>query len=150
MNATEARDKVAAILLQANVSFTATYAGETTRKDWKCDAWNIRLASGKAFLQTSYYTGLGLRAGNAKLPKSSVFYRVKPVTPSAADVLHSLTMDASASDESFPDWCANYGYSDDSIDAFETYRACCKIGQDLRGVLKPETIAAIRDSLQDY
>ena len=149
MNATETKDAVAAILTQAQVSFAVTYSGETTRPDsgkgWKRDAWNVRIASGKAFLETSYYTGLGLRS-KAK----NRFLQDRPQKPAAADVLHSLTLDAQANDMSFQDWCGDFGYSDDSIEAFDTYRACCKIATQLRAVFKPETLADIRAALQDY
>lgn len=144
MNATATQDKIASILSAAQVSYAVTYCGQTKRDNWECDAWRVRLANGKQIMETDYFTGLGLRS------KKVHFVASKPVAPKSADVLHSLTLDSTAGDQSFFDWCAEYGYSDDSLKALDTYRACCKIAQDLRRIFKPETLAAIREALQDY
>jgi hypothetical protein len=37
--------------------------------------------------------------------------------PPLADILYSLLLDSEAADESFEDWCANFGYDSDSIAA---------------------------------
>ena len=43
------------------------------------------------------------------------------------DVLYCLTMDAQCVEYSdFEDWCAEFGYDDDSISAKKTYDACCE------------------------
>jgi len=44
--------------------------------------------------------------------------------PDIADVLSSLVSDASGTDQPFTDWCADYGYSDDSRKAEAMYREC--------------------------
>lgn len=72
------------------------------------------------------------------------------VSPSLSDVLHSLLMDGSAITETFQDWCANYGYSDDSIKALETYQTCVKEGQALAKVFTPAELNDLRDIFQDY
>ena len=41
--------------------------------------------------------------------------------PTAEDVLQSLLSDASSADESFEDWCGEYGYDTDSRKAERTY-----------------------------
>ena len=56
----------------------------------------------------------------------------KPVFPGVASVLHSLMLDAQALDQSFADWCDDLGYDDDSISAFDTYRACCENGKNCK------------------
>lgn len=77
-------------------------------------------------------------------------YDDKPRKPKVADVLHSLILDASAADENFHDWCANYGYSDDSIKAMNTYRACLEVAVALRKHFSPDTLRTVRELLQDY
>lgn len=72
------------------------------------------------------------------------------VSPTLADVLHSLLMDSSAADETFSVWCANYGYSDDSIKALETYQACVKEGQALAKAFTPAELNQLREIFQDY
>lgn len=90
-----------------------------------------------------YYTGA------AWVEKARVSYMPdKPIPPSYDDVIHSLLMDASACEQSFEDWCSEYGYDSDSIKALETYRACQKNADKLRkaGV----NIEAERERLADY
>ena len=122
------------------------YVGETTRdNNWQCDQWRVQLTSKAGFWSTDYFTGLGHRIK----PKQSW---AKPVVkrPKVADVLHSLILDASAADENFHDWCAEYGYSDDSIKALNTYKACLETAQALRKHFSPDTLRTVRELLQDY
>ena len=107
------------------------------------DAWRVTI--GKQYGNkagqwvTTYYTGVGHRN---KLTK-------RPTRPTVTDVLHSLFMDASAADENFSDWCANYGYSDDSIKALNIYKACIDIAQNLRRQFDPATRANIQAIIQE-
>jgi hypothetical protein len=119
------------------------YVGEITRNDWPCDQWRVTISSKAGYWSTDYFTGLGLR-------KKAKFGPNLPRKPKIADVLHSLTMDASAADQNFHDWCAEYGYSDDSIKALNTYKACLEIGVAMRKHFSPETVRQIRELLQDY
>ena len=121
------------------------YVGETMRGDWPCDQWRVSLSSKAGHWSTDYFTGLGHRA---KARQS--WAKPTPRKPKVADVLHSLTMDASAADQNFHDWCAEYGYSDDSIKALNTYKACLEIGVAMRKHFSPETVRQIRELLQDY
>jgi hypothetical protein len=45
-------------------------------------------------------------------------------TPKLEEVLNCLFLDSMAHEESFPDWCDNFGYSNDSIKAKQIYEAC--------------------------
>lgn len=121
------------------------YVGETTRNnDWQCDQWRVTLSSKAGFHSFDYFTGLGLRH------KPDSWGKRKPSKPKVADVLHSLILDASAADENFHDWCANFGYSDDSIKAMNTYKACLETAQALRKHFSPDTLRNVRELLQDY
>lgn len=60
----------------------------------------------------------------------------KPIdSPTLLEVCYSLALDASGADESFEDWCGNYGYDTDSRKAKKLHKACQKIafklGRDL-------------------
>jgi len=61
-----------------------------------------------------------------------------------------LTLDAQTLDQSFTDWCAEFGYDDDSISAFDTYRACCENSKKLQKVFSRDTLVKIEELLQDY
>lgn len=115
------------------------YVGETIRDNsWKCDQWRISITSKAGFWSTDYFTGTGLR----RKPKAS-WDSPKPVKPKVADVLYSLFNDAQASDLNFHDWCDEYGYSDDSIKAMNTYKQCLEIATYLRKHFSPDQRAAI-------
>lgn len=158
---TEISNKVSELLASAKITYSARYVGETVRDDkWKCDAWRVSFtpANGRG-METDYFTGLGLRkapAGMRPQYPANTTGRIewerrwlKPQQPTAADVLHSLVLDAEADYMSFRDWCDNFGYSDDSLQALDCYRACCETAVKLRTVFRPETLAAIREAVQE-
>ena len=66
-----------------------------------------------------------------------------PNDPSLEDVLYSLLSDSTAGrcGESFGEFCENYGYDDDSRNAFKVYEACqdqytkmCRLGVDFEAL----------------
>lgn len=120
------------------------YVGETVRdNDWRCDQWRITLQNRAGQWNTDYFTGLGHR-------KVNKWKESKPVKPEILGVLHSLFMDAQAADYNFSDWCAEYGYSDDSMKAFNIYKQCCEIAVQLRKYFNAETRTAIQQAIVDY
>lgn len=136
------------------------YVGQTKRdQSWDCDQWRVTISSRAGLHSFDYFTGLGLRetlrgVRAMNVPNNRFVKRqweaTKPKKPKVSDVLHSLIMDASAADENFHDWCSNYGYSDDSIKAMNTYKACLEIAVALRKHFSPDTIRQVRELLQDY
>ena len=108
------------------------------------DQWRVTLSSKSGCHSFDYFTGLGLRH------KPDSWGKRKPKKPKVADVLHSLILDASAADENFLDWCENYGFSDDSIKAMNTYKACLETAVVLRKHFPPDTLRTVRELLQDY
>lgn len=121
------------------------YVARTRRDEWECYEWRVTVSSKAGTWTVPYYCGLG----HATKPKHS-FMPSKPIAPSVDDVLHSLILDASAANENFKDWCANYGYSDDSIGALNTYRECLNTATMLRKHFGRETIAELETQLQDH
>jgi hypothetical protein len=131
------------------------YIGETVRDSWKCDQWRGTISSKAGVYSFDYFTGLGHRKARKDAPKCG-FPRntigaeqwekqwVKPVQPKIADVLYSLFMDANAADNNFHDWCADYGFSDDSIKALNTYKQCLDTATALRKHFSPDQRQAIQ------
>ena len=155
--ANETQQNVATLLETWGVSFSARLIGETKRDDWVCDEWRVTIRS----LETSYYTGTGHRKmKKGAIPttarKGCVAYaewekrNIVAVAPCAADVIYSLLSDSEAGDMAFSDWCENFGYSNDSIKALNTYRACEEIGRSLRKVFSAKQVAELREVLSDY
>lgn len=124
-----------------------TYVGEAVRdNNWKCDQWRVSMANKAGYWSTDYFTGLGFRKATSKHPG---FNQPKPVKPKIADVLYSLFMDANAANLNFSDWCDEYGYSDDSIKALNTYKQCLEIATALRKYFSPEQRAAIQSIIEE-
>ena len=121
------------------------YVGEALRSwaplKWATvDQWAITVFDEDGNLHVfDYYTGLGLRNG-----------RNEPMQPKVADVLYSLLSDASAEQRNFHEWCSDYGYSTDSINAFNVYSACLDTAQALHKCFSPEMLAELRDLLAEY
>ena len=138
-------------LANTNTTMTAQYLGHwPCLGEWLTSQWQItftRQGVNKAFtftfsqsLQASWdymdtgngigwrkHKGLPSNLRQNHWPKTSEQYRVGPYTltpakrpPSAYDVLACLTK---YDPGTFKDFCADSGYSDDSMKALETYRA---------------------------
>jgi hypothetical protein len=120
------------------------YVGEVIKAEWPHDLWRVEFSNASGFWSTDYKTGLGLRA-KAK----NRFFPDRPVKPTIRQVMESLLLDASAADQNFNDWCAEFGYSSDSINASNIYRACMETGEALNKYLGRETMAQIRAALNE-
>jgi hypothetical protein len=148
------------------VTFAVKFIAATKRDDWECDEWRATFTKDKVSISFAYFTGTGHR----KIPKASAHeaarmrraygntcerqpaYKAlfKPVAPDAASVLYCLLLDASANNQSFLDWCSDFGYDSDSIKAQNTYNECCKTAQELRKVFNHDMQQALQEALQDF
>lgn len=134
--------------LPVKIEYVTRHAGlqrDFDEKPWPCFEWRVTLSGKNGMWSTPYYCGMG----HVTKPKHS-FAEPKPKAPSVADVLHSLTLDASAESDNFRDWCENYGYSDDSIRALNIYRQCLDTGVALRKYLGRDVVAQIAKQLEDH
>lgn len=177
MTTNEIETAVMAILKDAGTSYKIHSAGQNLVRDgWECDGWRAELTNGRFTETFDYFTGLGHRAPVTDTQRIAASYEFqgltvadkkgatnygkrylkrvqelrKPQPPHIAGVLHSLILDASARNESFPDWCANFGYDDDSIKALNTYKACCEEGNKLSRVVPRDALVKLSEVLQDY
>lgn len=148
MTTQEIENLVNEFLASLSVSYKVVKVGENTGdNNWEHDVWTVAFsrAGKKEVFITSFKTGLGLRR------KSKTSYMPPyPVVPNAASVLHSLAMDSEAINDSFNNWCDNFGYDSDSIKALNTYQECCKIGKEFNKLFDRKEIEALREMLQDY
>lgn len=89
------------------------------------------------------------------LANQAVFDKLKqPVKMDVADPLHCILMDARGSDQPFEDWCADYGYDDDSRKAEAIWKQCRhtldEINRCVPGGMDGEAITKAEEILQDY
>lgn len=141
--------------LQAwNIAQNMQYQGVSNPFDsQEMDSWRVtfnkqtRQNPAKPYVKESfeYHSGFGLR-NKAK----TKYDTEKPKAPQASDVLYCLLLDSQAANESFNDWCDNFGYSSDSISAFNTYQACCNTAKQLRNIFTAQQIQELQTLLQDY
>lgn len=168
----EKRKEIDQIMADAMVKYSTHYRGETTRdNDWQCDEWLCSFekqtrnnpANPYQVEKFEFFTGLGLRhpvgAVSRQIqtkmnPRSVAWHDIektrKPKPPHAADVLLSVVMDSRACEQSFADWCGEFGYDTDSRKALATYEACQQNADKLKRIFSHAQIAQIRETLQDY
>jgi hypothetical protein len=98
--------------------------------DWAKDArhYEITLATSLGSIVTYYSQGSGIKT-----------------EPTIGTVLSCLRSDASAYNLSFEEWCAEYGYDDDSRRAERTYNACRDTAADLENLLGPGGFDALME-----
>lgn len=71
-------------------------------------------------------------------------------SPPLTDIMNSLLLDASALDSrDFADWASEFGYSDDSIKARDTYLACMDTATKLRKAFGAQRIEELRELFRD-
>jgi len=70
-------------------------------------------------------------------------------TPHPIDIINFLLMDASATEQTFEEWCSEFGYDTDSRKAEETYRACDEAGKRLYRVLCRDLCDTIRQRIEE-
>ena len=163
-------EQIANLMLTNNIPFTVTYTGRTTRDHWDCFAFTCSI-NGESF---DYYLGTGHGIDDKELTelaqksgrsKSSELVRwkakhpgefctVEPFglvkKPTAADLLYSLIADSGACNDSFDEWCSDYGYDTDSRKAMDIYIACQTNASKLRKAMSRDLIAQCAAILEDY
>ena len=154
------------ILNALGVDIEATYvphktaAGEPPTLRWIV---SVR-RNGRPFHETTYSAGCAFapeykKRGGAVTAavvsecETGVVYgsRFTPVPPPpAADVVYSLLMDASTTDEEFEDWAGNFGYSKDSREAERIYKACRLTAAALRRAFSRDELTQLEEAFSDY
>lgn len=124
----------------------AEFVAKTRRDDWDCFEWRVTVTSKSGHWSFPYYCGL---AHSYKPKYSRPGSELVARRPSNDDILHSLILDASAADANFHDWCADFGYSDDSIKAMNTYKSCLETATMLRKHFGRDVIEQLREQLAD-
>lgn len=133
--------------------------------DWHDTAQKFLFTiKGKTF---EFYTGIGhrecavsfsrereeyKRLKNANLTDHGLksFIKLSRATlPTIEDLFYSLVMDSSAADQTFSDWCSDFGYDTDSRKALQTYEACQESAVKMRG-LTSSSLDDLRNYFQNF
>lgn len=111
--------KASEFIEKHSLSYTAKCLGERVEDDWVHDEWTIEIKyhlKGRD-LTISYKTGIGLRRKNRVFPDQPG----RPVAPTFASVLESLSLECRDATMLFLEFCENLGYDKDSRKALDTY-----------------------------
>lgn len=127
------------------------YVGKVNDKDWPHFLWNVVISHKNGFWTVPYKTGLGLiDKPKPSKPWTTYLRGETPKKPTNSDIMYSILLDAAAGDQSFNDWCDDFGYDQDSMKAFKMYQACCEEGVNLKKTFTREQIEEMRTALEDY
>jgi hypothetical protein len=121
------------------------FQGKIESKEWPCYQWLVTING----INFEYRTGLGHsspkfkgeynRTSNRKPNRPCITLDAVWVhIPEIDEILHCLFSDAQYGSESFDDFCDNLGYSNDSLKALDSYRACMECSKKLRQALTHE------------
>ena len=118
-----ATDKKTLSQLAKSVKCSSEYGAKLAwdkQDDWqqKANGYSVTLRYRGRQMTVDFWMGTGLNG-----------------EPQADSVLSSLLLDSSAIDQTFEDWCGEFGYDTDSRKAEKTYKACVKNGERLKRLL---------------
>ncbi|MCY8549330.1 hypothetical protein MOD25_05370 [Bacillus haynesii] len=126
-----------------NILNKITFEIEETRFDFsKLDDWQrktnhyrVIIGHNNKIIEVPFFTGQGWNR-----------------EPDLKDVLFSLFMDAGGYKNAldFSDWCANYGYNDDSINAKKIYDTCGKIYEKLESMFNEKEYEQLSEMANEY
>jgi hypothetical protein len=117
-------------ILKKDVPAKITYVGFFDGGEWVHDKWSVLFDSLEEPIE--FRTGIGHRKIPAHIEreygKRNQSYLLKkhgnPTPPDIDSVIYSLVMDYMAGQDTFKDFCSDFGYDTDSRKALETYLAC--------------------------
>ena len=121
--------------------------GGELRNDYKGRKHYVFTVELTGMNKEKYY--LPYRMGTGHAVKSATGVTIEP-KPKNSDVIYALLMDAEAGSMSFNDFCANFGYSNDSISAFNTYQTCAKTTDIINSCFNKQTIEQMKIALEGY
>lgn len=98
-----------------DISFEVEYGAEKNLEFKNSDGWTCTIGYDGKYIEIPFYMGKGHEGRE----------------PEMLEVLECLVSDATSSSMSFEEWCAEFGYNNDSIKDLKSYNECVKIGEKL-------------------
>lgn len=141
MDSTEIEKSVDKALADDGIEYSVVRQGKD--RVGEQSHWLVTLTKGTESEAFEFHMGDGHRVYlNADKTRS----KVPP--PTAASVLHCLVLDAQFGEQTFSDFCAEFGSNGDSIKDRRTYFACQETVTKLRNV--GLSVAKYSELLRDY
>ncbi len=122
--------------------FTPLVKPEKFKNDEELDAWHLQ----EDFLNWAKHD---IMSRDSEVFEHALQILFDYAQPKKEDVFHSLVMDAQAGEETFEDFCANFGYDEDSRKAFKVWETCRDQGKEFRKLVG-DLFEEIEEALQDY
>jgi hypothetical protein len=113
------KERTAQFVKANNVRISVTYGAPENPEFKDADGWTVVLKMDGRQMTVPFYKGFGHHGAE----------------PTAEEVLECLALDAVDNNQTFADWCAEYGYDTDSRRAERVYHACLKSTEKLRRFL---------------
>jgi len=166
----EAKQKILDCADALGLTMTAEFVpwSQSRNKSEKSPSLNWRVTlhrSGRDILTTDYMAGCGhcpsytqskqsVDQANAVRHECETGRALgvgKKLLPDLADVMHSLSLDASVIDcPTYEEWARETGYDPDSRKGEAIYRACLEIALKLRAAIGEDGLRQLAEACQDY
>lgn len=118
---------------ELGITLRTRYDGTHVDDDgWTHDLYRVTLRCDGRSMSTEYRMGMG-HAGRR---------------PKVWEVLSSLVDDAASADQTFDDWCADYGYDTDSRRAYASWQACGRIRRKLTRVVGSDALELLTNETE--
>lgn len=162
-------------VLKKEIHVNFIHVGLVVNEDWLCDKWFFSFPANNVTVE--FYTGIGLHRKQAPIDDRSAFKRLTNIRrrfdqmtdieklnyikalekcsvikskPNIDDLLNSMVKDSYALNIGFDEWCLEYGYSNGSRKALETYLACQKQTEKLMNLGLNYSLNKLAELYQDF
>ena len=154
MQTTDYEKQATDFLAKHGIKFRCTLS-DSKVSPWRCESANAaNRREGKRTIDPHHYrvTLSKGRKGKYALPPPRITFDFwgssndaeKGIDPTAYDVLACISSDSHCAD-TFKDWCADMGESEDSIKALQTFRRCHAFAKRLQAFFTQDELGALRD-----
>lgn len=126
---------IQALIQAKNITSNAQYVGIKNDNGWQAHSWKTWLyVDGIQVYECNYSKGMAFSVND---------------TPTTQEIIIGLHNDGYYGGESFEQWCAEFGYDDDSRKAFAIYEACQEAASKYEEIFSLEEREAIAECISE-
>lgn len=140
MNTVQIKEALQKMLSDNKIDCHSIFVAKIKRDNWDCFKWTVVFTHRitKETTLIDYYKGLAhVKNG-------------KPTVPTIDEIVYSLKMDAHIGEQSFEEYCSNYGVDNDSIKEYKTWESCKESIKQLEKLFTKEQISQFDEIFEDY